>query len=202
MRSVGGWIRAAVFLVLVVLGGHTPLMAQGLNNVVRPTANANPSVFTPPPGLPASYQVQLASAWDRPDIIQVCRLEGGETISGRVTWTGTNYVGLLRRQTNVIECGVHATDSCTVQVTGSGEVQAAGEPTAFDDGRPGLMLRWSPARETRVVAEGTCAEAYRDALARMYRTTSHMVLIPVPRVGHDPVAEMLDDQPWSVKVSP
>ncbi len=202
MRSVGRWFGAAVFLVLVVPGGHTPLMAQGLNNVVRPTANANPSVFTPPPGLPSSYQVELASAWNRADVVQVCQLEGGETIRGRITWTGANYVGVLERQTRVSECGVHGSETCTVQVTGSGEVQAAGEPTALDDGQPALALRWSPARGTRIAIEGDCTAAYREALARMYRTASHLVVIPVPSVGHDPVAVMLDDQPWSVKVSP
>ncbi len=88
-----------------------------------------------------------------------------------------------------------------VSVAGSGDVQVSGE-VKDDEGAPALYLRWSPARDTEVEVEGSCPASYRKALARMYSTATHAVLMPLPKAGEGEVALALDDQPWKVRVSP
>ena len=203
MRSVGRLVRGVGFggLWLSMAGVCRPAAAQALNNVVRPTASANASAFTPPAGLASGYTVRILSDWSRPDAIKICPLQGGETVSGRLSWTGAAYVGLLRRESKYSECGVHGPETCSVSVSGSGEVQASGEVTT-DNGAPALYLRWSPARDIEVVVEGSCPERYRKALARMYRTETHAVLLPLPRAGDGEITQALEDEPWKVRVSP
>ena len=70
------------------------------------------------------------------------------------------------------------------------------------NGTPNLYLRWSPARDTEIAVEGNCTAAYRTALARMYSTVTHAILIPLPKAGDGEVALALEDQPWKVRVSP
>ena len=197
MSSVGRMVRGVGFggLWLSVTGVFRPVLAQALNNVVRPTSNANASVFTPPAGLASGYTVHIRSDWNRPDAIQICPIEGGETVTGRLTWTGATYVGVLRRVSKYAECGVHGSETCRVSVTGSGDVQVSGEVTS-EDGAFVLYLRWSPARDTEVNVDGSCAERYQKALARMYRTVTHAVLIPLPKAGDGEVALALEDQPF------
>jgi hypothetical protein len=182
-------------------GGWSRLTAQGLNNVVRPASNANASVFTPPAGLASGYTITIRSDWNRPGVMQLCAIQGGETVSGRLTWTGATYVGVLRRESRYTECGVHGAESCIVNLVGSGDVQVAGQVTN-DDSVPTLHLRWSPARETRIDIQGSCPADYRNALVRMYRTVTHAVVIPLPRAGDAELSLALDDQPWKVQVSP
>lgn len=181
-------------------GTASPVAGQVLNNAIRPVVESNASVFTPPAGLARVYQVELTSTWDRPDMVRVCEVTGGESIKGRLVWTGATWVGVLRRETTLMECGVHAAEQCSIRMSGEGEVQASGELVAADG--PALELRWSPARGTRVVVEGDCPKAYRDGLARLYRTVTHSVLLPLPNAAAAPVEVVLDDQPWKVKVSP
>ena len=90
--------------------GVSPVAGQGLNNAIRPVVESNASVFTPPAGLARTYQVELTSTWNRPDIVRLCEAVGGETISGQLTWTGAAWVGVLRRETTLMECGVHAAE--------------------------------------------------------------------------------------------
>lgn len=203
MWSVGSVVRGVVIggLWLSVAGVSRPVAAQALNNVVRPASNANSSVFTPPAGLASGYDVEILSDWNRRDIIQVCPISGGETVSGRLTWTGASYVGVLRRESRYAECGVHGPETCQVTVAGSGDVQVSGEVTN-ENGASGLYLRWSPARDIRVAVTGTCPAQYRSALERMYRTTTHAVLVPLPKAGGGEVSLALEDQPWKVRVSP
>ncbi len=203
MRSVGRMVRGVGLggLWLSMAAVCRPAVAQALNNVVRPAANANASVFTPPAGLASGYTVQILSDWNRRDAIQICEISGGETVTGRLSWTGAAYVGVLRRESKYAECGVHGPETCSVSVIGSGDVQVSGEVTN-DNGAPGLYLRWSPARDTKVDVEGTCSAQYRNALARMYRAATHAVVIPLPKAGHSEIALALDDQPWKVRVSP
>ena len=203
MRSAGRMVRGGVAggVWLGLSGVWSHLAAQALSNVVRPSASANASVFTPPAGLASGYSIIIHSDWNRPGVMQVCSIEGGETISGRLTWTGATYVGVLRRESRYTECGVHGAESCIVHVVGSGDVQVAGQVTN-EDGVPNLYLRWSPARETRIEVEGNCPAAYRNALSRMYRTVTHAVVIPLPRAGSAGLSLALDDQPWKVQVSP
>ena len=203
MWSAGGWVRGvgAGVVGLILTGLSRPILAQALNNVVRPAANANASVFTPPAGLASGYTVLIQSDWNRSDVIQICSIDGGETVAGRLTWTGASYVGVLRRESKYTECGVHGAETCIVTLAGSGDVQVSGE-VANADGAPTLYLRWSPARETKVVIEGSCALQYRKALAKMYRTVTHAVLMPLPRAGGGEMALALEDQPWKVRVSP
>lgn len=198
MRSVR---RALAVLGIWLLGqGASPVSGQALNNVVRPVVESNAAFFTPPGGLARAFHVELTSTWDRPDIVRVCEVAGGETIKGRLSWTGAAWVGVLQRETTLTECGVHATESCQVRMRGAGEVQASGE-LAGGEGAV-LELRWSPAHSTRVQVDGDCPKAYRDGLARLYRTVTHSVVIPVPAAGAAPLEMALDDQPWKVKVSP
>lgn len=178
--------------------GASPVSGQGLNNAIRPVVESNASVFTPPAGLARTYRVELTSTWNRPDIVRLCEAVGGETISGQLTWTGAAWVGVLRRETTLMECGVHAAEPCSIRMSGEGEVQAAGELMAAN----ALELRWSPARGTRVVVEGDCPKAYRDGLARLYRTVTHSVVLPLPDAGAPTLEVVLDEQPWKVKVSP
>lgn len=203
MWSVGRLVRGVGLggLWLASSGVCRPAMAQALNNVVRPASNANASVFTPPAGLASGYSVTIRSDWNRPGIMQLCAIDGGESVSGRVTWTGASYVGVLRRESKYSECGVHGAETCIVNVVGSGDVQVSGQVTT-EDGVATLNLRWSPARDTRIDVAGTCPQNYRTALARMYSTVTHAVLIPLPRAGDGEVALALDDQPWKVRVSP
>ncbi len=203
MWSVGRMVRGVGAGVLgsFLAGTHRPVLAQALNNVVRPSANANASVFTPPAGLASGYTVMLRSDWNRSDVIQICAVAGGETVAGRLTWTGATYVGVLRRDSKYAECGVHGAETCSVSVAGSGDVQVSGEVKNVD-GALMLYLRWSPARDTQVLVEGSCPVRYRKALAQMYRTATHAVLMPLPRVGQDELALALEDQPWKVRVSP
>lgn len=203
MWSVGGLVRGVGFggLWLSMAGAWCPVAAQALSNVVRPAANANASVFTPPAGLASGYTVTIRSDWNRPGVMQICAIDGGETVSGRLTWTGAKYVGVLRRESKYIECGVHGAATCTVYVTGSGDVQVSGQ-VSNDEGAPTLYLRWSPARDTHIAVEGNCPAKYRTALARMYSTVTHAVLIPLPKAGDGEVALALEDQPWKVRVSP
>ena len=203
MWSVGRLVRGVGFggLWLSMTGATRPVVAQALNNVVRPAANANASVFTPPAGLASGYTVRIRSDWNRSGVMQICAIDGGETIQGRLTWTGANYVGVLRRESKYTECGVHDAGTCIVSVTGSGDVQVSGQVNN-DDGTPNLYLRWSPARDTEIAVEGSCTAAYRAALARMYSTVTHAILIPLPKAGDGEVALALEDQPWKVRVSP
>jgi hypothetical protein len=189
-----------VFSVWLLGLGASLVAGQQLNNAIRPVVQSNASAFTPPAGLARTYQVVLTSTWNRPDIVRFCEVTGGETISGQLVWTGATYVGVLRRETTLMECGVHAAEPCTVRMSGEGEVQASGELVA--ENGTALELRWSPARGTRVAVEGDCPKAYRDGLARLYRTVTHSVLLPLPNAGAAPVEVALDDQPWKVKVSP
>lgn len=203
MWSVGGLVRGVGIgaLGLSMAGAGRPVVGQALNNVVRPASNANASVFTPPAGLASGYNVTIRSDWNRPGIMQMCAIDGGETVSGRLTWTGANYVGVMRRESKYTECGVHGAETCIVSVAGSGDVQVSGQVSS-DNGIPNLYLRWSPARDTRIAVEGNCPAKYRSALARLYNTVTHAVLIPLPRVGDGDVALALEDQPWRVRVSP
>jgi hypothetical protein len=200
MRSVGRWVGAAVFGVWLLGQGASPVAGQGLNNAIRPVVESNASVFTPPTGLARVYHIELTSTWNRPDIVRVCEVQGGETISGQLVWTGATYVGVLRRETTLMECGVHAAHPCSVRMSGEGDVQASGEPVS--EHGAALELRWSPARGTRIAVEGDCPRAYRDGLARLYRTVTHSVLLPLPNAGAAPLDVVLDNQPWKVKVSP
>jgi hypothetical protein len=43
---------------------------------------------------------------------------------------------------------------------------------------------------------------YRKALARMYSTATHAVVMPLPKAGEGELALALEDQPWKVRVSP
>lgn len=203
MWSVGRMVRGVSWggLCFSMMGVCRPAVAQALNNVVRPTSHANASVFTPPAGLASGYAVHIRSDWNRPDAVQVCPIRGGETVTGRLAWTGATYVGVLRRESKYAECGVHGPEKCSVSVTGSGDVQVSGVVTTEGGGFV-LYLRWSPARDTEVRVEGSCPERYQTALARMYRTVTHAVLIPLPRAGDAEVALALEDQPWMVRVSP
>ena len=203
MWSVGRWVRGVGIggLWLSMEGAMRPVVAQALNNVVRPSANANTSVFTPPAGLASGYNITIRSDWNRPGIMQICAIDGGESVQGRLTWTGAAYVGVLRRESKYTECGVHGAETCVVYVTGSGDVQVSGQ-VSYDAGRPNLYLRWSPARDTRIVVEGNCPAKYRTALARMYSTVTHAILTPLPKAGDDEVTLGLEDQPWKVRVSP
>ena len=203
MWSVGGLVRGVGLfaLWLGMSGAGRPVRAQALNNVVRPTSNPNASVFTPPAGLASGYDVTIQSDWNRPGIMQACAIDGGESVSGRLTWTGTNYVGVLRRESKYTECGVHGATTCIVSISGSGDVQVSGR-VSNEEGTPNLYLRWSPARDTRIAVEGNCPAKYRSALARMYNTVTHAVLMPLPRAGDGEVALALEDQPWRVRISP
>jgi hypothetical protein len=203
MLSVGRWVRGVAVggLGLSMAGAGCPVSAQALNNVVRPSANANGSVFTPPAGLASGYTITIRSDWNRPGVMQICAIDGGESVTGRVTWTGAKYVGVLRRESKYTECGVHGAATCIVNVIGSGDVQVSGQ-VSNDDGTPNLYLRWSPARDTQIAVEGNCPAKYRSALARMYNTVTHAVFIPLPKAGDGEVAMALEDQPWKVRVSP
>ena len=203
MWSVGRLVRGVGFggLWLSMTGAGRPVVAQALNNVVRPASSANASVFTPPAGLASGYNITVRSDWNRPGVMQVCAIDGGESVSGRLTWTGANYVGVLRRESRYVECGVHGAGTCTVSLTGSGDVQVSGQVNN-EGGAPTLYLRWSPARDTRIAVEGSCPAKYRAALARMYSTVTHAVLIPLPKAGDGEMALALEDQPWKVRVSP
>ena len=107
---------------------------------------------------------------------------GANRFSGRLTWTGANYVGVLRRESKYTECGVHGAGTCVVSVTGSGDVQVSGQVNN-DEGTPNLYLRWSPARDTEIAVEGNCTAAYRTALARMYSTVTHADTDPAAEGG-------------------
>jgi len=203
MRSVGRMVRGVGLggLWLGMAGVFCPVLAQALNNVVRPAINANAGVFTPPAGLASGYTITIHSDWNRADVMHLCAVEGGESVTGRLTWTGVAYVGVLRRESKYRECGVHGPDLCTVSVAGSGDVQVSGE-VMNEAGGPLLDLRWSPARDTEVAVEGSCPARYRRALAQMYRTATHAVSIPLPKAGEGEVSLALEAQPWKVLVSP
>ncbi len=203
MRSVGRMVRGVGLggLWLGMAGVFCPVLAQALNNVVRPATNANAGVFTPPAGLASGYTITILSDWNRADVMHLCAVEGGESVTGRLTWTGVAYVGVLRRKSKYSECGVHGPDLCTVSVAGSGDVQVSGEVTN-EAGGPLLDLRWSPARDTEVAVEGSCPARYRRALAQMYRTATHAVSVPLPKAGEGEVSLALEAQPWKVLVSP
>jgi hypothetical protein len=203
MWSVGRMVRGVGLGSLwLSLGGWChPAIAQVLNNVVRPASNANASVFPPPAGLASGYSVTIRSDWNRPGVMQICAVDGGEAVTGRLTWTGASYVGVFRRESKYTECGVHGAEQCVVTVAGSGDVQVSGE-VKDDAGVPNLYLRWSPARDTEVEVEGSCPVSYRKALSRMYSTATHAVLMPLPKAGEGEVALALEDQPWKVRVSP
>ena len=203
MWSVGRMVRGVVVggLWLGVAGWCRPVVAQVLNNVVRPASNANASVFTPPAGLASGYLVTVRSDWNRPDVMQICAVDGGESVTGRLTWTGAAYVGVFRRESQYSECGVHGAEQCVVHVTGSGEVQVSGEVTN-EEGVQYLYMRWSPARDTEVTVEGNCPVPYQKALARLYSTATHAVVMPLPKAGEGELALALEDQPWKVRVSP
>lgn len=203
MWSVGSVVRGVGFggVWLSMAAISNSVEAQALNNVVRPTSNVNASVFTPPAGLASGYTVEIRSDWNRVDVVQVCPIRGGETVSGRLSWTGAAYVGVLQRESRYAECGVHGAETCSVTVSGSGDVQVSGEVTSEGTGSV-LYLRWSPARDTSIDIGGTCPASYRNALERMYRTVTHAVLVPLPKAGDGEVVVALEDQPWQVRVSP
>jgi hypothetical protein len=203
MWSVGGRTTILVFgaLMLGSAGAGRPLSAQALSNLIRPATTSNNSAFTPPAGLASSYAITVSSDWNRPGTVQACQVLGGETVEGRLTWTGSAYVGVLERTSRYTECGMHGPEECVVHVAGSGGVQVAAEPVD-DRGVPSLQLRWSPARNTKVDVTGDCSPQYRVALAQLYRTTTHVITLPVPKVGQGEIALALEEQPWAVRVSP
>ncbi len=67
-------------------------------------------MFTPPAGLASGYSIAIRSDWNRPGAMQICAIDGGESVWGRLTWTGSNYVGVLRRESKYTECGVHGAE--------------------------------------------------------------------------------------------
>lgn len=202
MWSAGSLVRSVgLGVIALAMGAARPAMGQALGNVMLPAANPNASIFTPPVGLASGYDISIRSDWNRPGVVQACAVEGGETIVGRLTWTGASYVGVLQRDSRYAECGMHGNEACTVDLQGSGEVQVAGD-VRNEEGSSMLYLRWSPARETQVTVAGGCAASYREALARMYRTVTHVVAVPLPKAGEPAVSLALEDQPWVVSVSP
>ena len=196
MRFGGRRKRAHVLAMVVLLAGsvrNAQAQAPDRSNALRPAS----SVFTPLPGLAGSYHVRLTSQWQRPGIVAPCPIVGGETIEGDVSWTGTIYEGMMRRTTRYQECAVHG-QTCVVAVEGGADVHAAGEVETGDAGWL-LSLRWSPARDVHVQVDGDCPAAYREGLARLYRTTTQRVAFELPPPnGFTETA--LDPSPWLVRV--
>lgn len=195
MRFGGRQVRALVLAMVLVAGSVRNAHAQAPDrkNPMRPVN----SVFTPLPGLAGVYHVRLTSQWQRPGIVAPCPILGGETIEGDVSWTGTIYEGLLRRTTRYQECAVHG-QTCVVKVEGGADVHAAGE---LEPGEAGwlLSLRWSPARDVYVDVGGDCPAAYREGLARLYRTITQRVTFDLPPPnGFTETA--LEPSPWFVRV--
>jgi hypothetical protein len=192
----GGWqVRAfSLAVVLVASSGHdaNAQVANGLPNA-RPVT----SVFTPLPGLARSYRVALASQWRRDGIAAPCPVQGGETVEGTLSWTGTIYEGMLRRATRYQECAVHGR-TCVVRVEGGAEVHAAGEVAATEAGWA-MSLRWTPARDVHVEVTGDCPEDYRRGIARLYRTSTQRVAFELPPPNGFTEQE-LDPYPWMVRV--
>ncbi len=195
MRFGGRQVRAlSLTMVLVtVLGLEANAQAADRNSNARPVT----SVFTPRPGLASSYQVALASQWRRAGIVAPCPVQGGETVEGTLSWTGTIYEGMLRRATRYQECAVHGR-TCVVRVEGGAEVHAAGEVAAADGGWV-MSLRWTPARDVHVEVTGDCPEEYRRGLARLYRTSTQRVAFELPPPNGSTQKE-LDPFPWIVRV--
>jgi len=187
--------RALPLAVLLVASSALNASAQaaGRGNSVRPVG----SVFTPLPGLAGTYHVRLTSQWQRPDIVAPCPIQGGETVEGAVSWTGSIYEGVLRRTTRYQECAVHG-ETCVVKLEGAADVHAAGEVEP-GDGAWMLALRWTPARDVHVAVGGDCPESYRAGLVRLYRTATQFIVFELPPAhGFSEVA--LDASPWMVRV--
>jgi len=194
MRFGARSARALPLAVVLVAGWVLNANAQAPDrgNRVQPVS----SVFTPLPGLAGTYHVRLTSQWQRPDIVAPCPIQGGETVDGVVSWTGSIYEGVLRRTTRYQECAVHG-ETCVVKLEGAADVQAAGEVEP-GEGAWMLSLRWSPARDVHVEVGGDCPEAYRAGLARLYRTATQRVAFELPPAnGFTDVA--LDASPWKVR---
>jgi hypothetical protein len=196
MRSARPFVRALPVAMLLIAGAGENANAQA---TVRNDANAARALaaFAPPLGLAPTYRVALASRWNRPAVFAACPIEGGETVEGTLTWTGTRYEGMLRRASRWKECGAHGR-ACAIAVEGGAEVQGSGE-LLREDGRWLLSLRWTPARDVHVEVGGDCPPAYQDAVARMYRVASQRVAFELPPANGF-VAEELDPYPWAVRV--
>ncbi|MFL5505601.1 MAG: hypothetical protein ACJ8AU_01855 [Gemmatimonadales bacterium] len=188
-------VRVLPLAMILVAGPGLNAAAQAPNrsNPVRPASSA----FTPLPGLASSYRVFLTSQWARPGILAPCPIQGGETVEGTLSWTGSVYEGMLRRSTRYQECAVHG-QTCLVKVEGGAEVHAAGEVEA-ENGVWVLSLRWTPARDVHVAVTGDCPEAYRDGLERLYRTRTQRVEFELPPPNAFTQQE-LDPYPWIVRV--
>ncbi|HEX5818456.1 MAG TPA: hypothetical protein VFY20_06250 [Gemmatimonadales bacterium] len=195
MRFGGRWVRVLSVAMVLVAGQGLNADAQAPNrsNPVRPVS----SVFTPLPGLASTYRVRLASQWTREGIVAPCPIQGGETVEGTLSWTGTVYEGMLRRSTRYQECAVHG-QTCLVKVEGGAEVHAAGEVTS-ENGVWILSLRWTPARDVHVEVTGDCPEQYREGLERLYRTRTQRVAFELPPPNAFTQQE-LDPYPWIVRV--
>jgi hypothetical protein len=191
----GRWVRVLPLAMVLVagLGLNADAQAPNRNNPVRPVS----SVFTPLPGLASTYHVLLASQWTREGIVAPCPIQGGETVEGTLSWTGTVYEGMLRRSTRYQECAVHG-QTCLVKVEGGAEVHAAGEVTS-ENGAWILSLRWTPARDVHVEVAGNCPEQYREGLERLYRTRTQRVAFELPPPNAFTQQE-LDPYPWIVRV--
>jgi hypothetical protein len=191
----GRWVRALPLAMVLVagLGLNAVAQAPAHDTSVRPVR----SVFTPLPGLASAYRVMLASQWTREGIVAPCPILGGETVEGALTWTGAQYEGMLHRSTHYQECAVHGL-TCLVRVDGGADVHAAGEVTR-ENGVWVLSLRWTPARDVHVEVTGDCPEAYREGLARLYRTRTQRVEFELPPPNAFTQQE-LDPYPWIVRV--
>ena len=88
-----------------------------------------------------------------------------------------------------------------VSVNGSGDVQVAGQ-VSYDDRGTEPVPALVAGAEYQGGREGVLPGDVPEALARMYSTTTHVIMIPLPKAGDGEVALALEDQPWTVRVSP
>ena len=161
MWSVGRMVRGVGLggLWLSMAGACRPVVAQALNNVVRPTCQRERerlhAARRPGLGLHRAHPERLEPAGRD---LRSARCRVAKRSPGRLTWTGAAYVGCAAAGVEVRRVRRARRRDVQRQRPGSGDVQVSGEVTR-DKGAPGLYLRWSPARDTEVDVEGSCPGA-------------------------------------------
>jgi hypothetical protein len=201
-RTVPLLVTAALLAAPLTAQTGLALAAGARGNV--PVAVVNRALMAA--ALKPALAVTLTSNW--PQLREpggTCVNGGEETLAGTLRLTsGGNYEGALHRHATILFCGSHgpARESCELTLSSTGPVSAVGEVQPFTAGwtDPVMTLNWSTPDGAEVRVDGSCPEAFNEALRKMYAGVSHAVEFPVPVAGEDERGFRLDDFGWLVQV--
>ncbi len=184
----------ALLLLTRSLSAAAPLAGQA------EVAFAPPAAIAVTPAAPprAAWGIRLVSDWPQYVSGAGCVNGGSETLTGTLARDASGgFHGLLERSAVIRFCGQHgqAKAACTLTLTSTGVVEAVAREQR-QGGEAWLALSWAaPAAGAEAVVTGTCPEAFRAAVERLYLSVAHALEVPLPSEG-GAHAIRLEDYGW------